>query len=157
MLWLTVLRRSTLPKVAIVLCVAAMSIGCSAQTPATLVDPIGQRGGQLATEAPFVCPTGQMCVLTGHAVFGTLRSADGCIWMVIEGSGQEVRVVWPNGYSASYDPLVIRNAAGREVARDGTVLHADGWGPTIGAADGCGRTSSVSVVDGFQASPAASP
>lgn len=86
------------------------------------------------------------CVEAGRAVFGTLHEADGCVWYVLD-NGTEARVVWPFGYSASYDPFIVYDNSGREVARDGDALEAAGSGPQEGDADACGRTQYVVLID----------
>jgi hypothetical protein len=139
---------------------AAVGIGawvtaCSALSATTPFGPVGVRGGPIATERPFTCPDGRLCVATGHAVFGTLHEADGCIWLVLEGSDQEVRIVWPNGYTARYEPFAVFDAGGRRVATTGDAIHADGSGPNLGEADDCGRTEWVALVDGFLVNPSA--
>lgn len=88
-------------------------------------------------------------------MFGTLHEADGCIWLVLEGSDQEVRIVWPDGYGARYTPFAVFDAGGRRVATSGDAIHADGSGPFTGEADDCGRTEWVALVDGFLVNPSA--
>lgn len=47
------------------------------------------------------------------------------------------------GYSARFEPFVVYNNQGEEVARDGDWLIAAGGGPFEGEADACGRTAYV--------------
>lgn len=66
--------------------------------------------------------------------------------MVLQ-SGATARIVWPFGYYARFDPFVVFDNAGREVARDGTGLRAGGDGPLDGDSDRCGRTTYVVLFD----------
>lgn len=86
------------------------------------------------------------CADAGYALFGVLHEAEGCVWYVLE-NGTEVRVVWPFGYSAQHDPFIVYDNAGREVARNGDSLQADGTGPVDGETDACGRSKYVTLVD----------
>lgn len=59
----------------------------------------------------------------------------------------QVRVLWPSGYSARFEPFVVFDDAGKEVARSGDLLHAGGEGPFVGEADSCGRGLWVMLLD----------
>jgi len=74
------------------------------------------------------------------AVHGILREEDGCIWLVQQ-NGMELRIVWPLGYAAQFNPFVVYDAGGRPIARDGDLLLAGGFGPSSGPADECGRAA----------------
>ena len=86
------------------------------------------------------------CVDTGRALNGVLHEANRCVWYVLE-NGDDVRVVWPLGYSASFDPFVVYNNSGAEVARDDSSLVVGGAGPSDGESDACGRSRFVSFVE----------
>jgi hypothetical protein len=148
-------RLGTTSPVLTAIVIGAWVAACSALAAPTPFGPVGVRGGPIATEPPFTCPDGPPCVATGHAVFGTLHEADGCIWLVLEGSDQAVRIVWPDGYTARYEPFAVFDAGGHRVATSGDVIHADGSGPYLGEADDCGRTEWVALVDGFLVNPSA--
>ena len=53
-------------------------------------------------------------------------ASTGCVWLVSDAGGQ-VTAVWPSGYTATFDPLVIYDATGKEVLRAGE-LHDFGGG-----------------------------
>lgn len=89
---------------------------------------------------------GAPCVDAGYAVFGILHESKGCIWYSL-GTVQDVRVIWPMGYSAHFDPFIVYNNQGDEVARDGDWLQVAGGGPFEGDADVCGRSSFVVFSD----------
>lgn len=97
---------------------------------------------------------GVPCVEVGHAVFGMLRESEGCVWYVLD-NGTEVRIIWPFGYSAQFDPFIVFDNAGRAVAKDGDSLRAEGDGPLDGAVDACGRSRYVVLADPISAQPAA--
>ncbi len=58
----------------------------------------------------------------------------------VGGDGREVRIVWPEGYTAQFSPFVVFDAQGREVARAGDVLRASTIDPLPGDPDACGRS-----------------
>jgi hypothetical protein len=72
---------------------------------------------------------------------GTLREAQGCIWLAANGS--EYRVYWPPGYTAQTAPFVVFNADGAPVAKEGDAvafaLRDEG------DTDSCGRRGSAVV------------
>lgn len=79
-------------------------------------------------------------------IFGTLHEAGGCIFMTLE-NGQRVRVVWPFGHSAEFDPFVVLDNTGRQVACDGDEIRPAGDGPFVGPADWCGLRHYVVLID----------
>lgn len=72
---------------------------------------------------------------------GILREAQGCIWLAA--GGNEYRVYWPAGYTAQTTPLVVFNADGAPVAKEGDEI-AFALRDT-GDTDACGRSGSVVV------------
>lgn len=49
-----------------------------------------------------------------------------CVWLVSD-AGAQVTAVWPSGYTATFDPLVIYDATGKQVLQAGE-LHDFGGG-----------------------------
>lgn len=120
----------------------AMVVGCETPGPPPMPSraPIPPDQVRLPDHPPCVSPDpGIACVEVGVAMFGTLLEKDGCVWMIRD-NGEEVRIVWPFGYSATFEPFVVFDNAGAEVARDGDYVRAEGAGPSQGDADACGRT-----------------
>ncbi len=127
-------------------------LGSATGTPAVLASapaspPLGRVA--LPDHSPCAPPTGTVpCTDAGHGIDGTLRQAAGCLWMTIQGSGQDVRIVWPMGFSASSDLQIIFDGTGKEIARAGDLLYAGGSGPYVDEApDACGRTGYVILID----------
>jgi hypothetical protein len=85
-----------------------------------------------------------LCVDTGHAIDGTVHAVGACVWLTLD-NGQDVRVVWPFGYSATLDLLTIFDNRGDPVISAGDTIKTGGDGPTEGVADSCGRTSYVEI------------
>jgi hypothetical protein len=86
------------------------------------------------------------CIETGHAVNGVIQESDRCISYVLD-NGVEVRVIWPFGYSAIFDPFVVYDNSGKEVARDGDALLVAGDGPLEGQSDDCGQDKYVILAE----------
>ena len=82
----------------------------------------------------------------GRAILGTLREDGGCIWLELE-NGDEVRVIWPLGYSAAIDPFAVYDDSGSIVAKAGESILAEGSDPASGGADDCGRTEFVVLAE----------
>jgi hypothetical protein len=49
----------------------------------------------------------------------------GCVWLDT-GDGRRVEVVWPEGYRASVDPVMLRDATGDVVAAEGDAVTVEG-------------------------------
>ena len=95
------------------------------------------------TTLPTWCQAGENCVdaLMLDAPKGTLRETQGCIWLAADGN--EYRVYWPAGYTAQTTPLVVFNAHGVPVAKEGDEIAfalRD-----AGDTDSCGHSGSVVV------------
>jgi hypothetical protein len=52
---------------------------------------------------------------------------DGCVW-VVDGSGDRYAAMWPSGYVATFEPLIVRGPDGDDVATDGR-SYMGGSGP----------------------------
>ena len=52
------------------------------------------------------------------------RSSDGCVWLEMNGS--QFGALWPQGYSATFDPVRVYDQAGQLVATEGEQLWAGG-------------------------------
>jgi hypothetical protein len=65
-------------------------------------------------------------------------------WLTLD-DGQDVRIVWPYGYSAVLQPFTVLNNAGDPVISAGDTIKTGGNGPLEGAPDSCGRTSYVAI------------
>jgi hypothetical protein len=126
--------------------------GCTSSTPTPGVAGLPTRiplpSGRIALPDHEPCvyfaPSGIPCVDTGHAIDGTVQQAGSCIWLTLD-NGQDVRVVWPFGYSAIPDPVTIFDNRGDPVISTGDTIKTGGDGPTEGVADSCGRTSYVEI------------
>lgn len=58
---------------------------------------------------------------------GSLYTLEGdSIWLEYEGSGKVFRVIWPHGFSAQLDPIVLFDANGVAVAKEGDILELGG-------------------------------
>ncbi len=63
---------------------------------------------------------------------GEPRGDAGCAW-VETGSGQQVEVVYPNGWRVEFDPLALFDESGREVAAAGDTIVVEGYFNDVGA------------------------
>lgn len=74
------------------------------------------------------------------AMVGTLRGSaiadGGCLWLEISG-GRELAVVWPQGYSARFNPVELIGPDGSVVAEQGARLALGGGGQP-GQLERCG-------------------
>jgi hypothetical protein len=83
---------------------------------------------------------------------GRLGGAGECIWIDID--RVRASALWPRGFTASAGPIVVYDADGGAIARDGEVLTAVMLGPTrLDGPDECGLTD---VIDVFWPTPGAS-
>ena len=65
-----------------------------------------------------------------------------CLW--IELGGTRSAVLWPPGYSASFDPIMLFDAGGRSVARGGDLISAVMLGPDpLPTPDACGLITTI--------------
>ena len=101
---------------------------------------------------PTWCGPGKNCVDVEliDAPKGVLHAQAGCIWLSAD--ALELRIEWPNGYTAQTSPFEVRNPAGVVVARDGSMIRFNHTG--AGPPDECGRTLKAAV--SFGAAPTAS-
>jgi hypothetical protein len=100
-------------------------------------------------EAPAPSPGANGCVITGHGIEGRLGAAQGCLWIVLDGSGERKTLRWPSGYSAQLDPLIVFDSQGLEVARGGEEVTADGTEAAGVDAGACGDV----VLDVYRIQP----
>ena len=97
---------------------------------------------------PTWCDTGRCVgVPADPPRSGVLGDTGGCIWLDID--GQRVEPLWPFGYAATLDPLIVYDAGGREVARGGPTLTTPMLGPDSHLLpNGCGLSSSIRLYFG---------
>ena len=124
--------------------VVLLVAGCSSPAPGTPPPVPADRVGLPDHAGCDQLYPGKLCSETGHGVEGRLHERGGCIWLELS-SGREAAVVWPFGYSASFDPFAVFDESGRRLADDNDLVVAAGWGPTSGSPDACGRTDYMSL------------
>lgn len=70
--------------------------------------------------------------------------------------GTQASALWPPHYTATYGPLVVYDATGQRVAREGDRLRTVILGPTPIDLDSCGLRSQVQLFfDPYFAGPSA--
>ena len=144
----------------VVLVVAIMA--CSSPSATTSLStlasriPLPSNRSALPDHEPCVfqteVPPSVLCVDAGHAILGTLYEGGGCIWSVLD-NGDQVRLVWPYGYSAQMNPFVVFDNNGQSVLQAGDRFLAGGSGPFVGDLDTCGRQSYVVLNNPIQKNP----
>lgn len=113
----------------------------------------GELSGFLRTKlptAPLCQPSpGRECGVPVPSLHDWMLQEDrGCMWLVeVGGDGREVRIVWPEGYTARFNPFVVFDAQGREVARAGDMLRASTIDPLSGDPDACGRSLWIPLLE----------
>ena len=92
--------------------------------------------GEVPSESPTAGTV--LCVVTGHGVEGTLEGSNGCTSIALDGTGDRKTLIWPPGFSAQFDPLIVFDHRGAEVAKGGDFVSADASEPSDATLNPCG-------------------
>jgi hypothetical protein len=110
----------------------------SQPAPETEAPPTNQQRVGVYLPASVTSPgDGDLTFLARLGGFVRGDQATGCVWIELL-DGSEVSVLWPRGYFATFDPLVIYDPVREPIARDGDELEfvggsfpfRPGWDPT---------------------------
>jgi hypothetical protein len=74
---------------------------------------------------------------------GTIHATQQCIWIEIE--GRRAATLWPAHYTATYEPLVVFDESGQQVAKEGDQLTMAFVGPKRASEQRCGMDSVVEL------------
>jgi len=96
-------------------------------------------------ELPTWCPQGTCPGVPAiEERQGILGATDWCTWVLVD--GQRALALWPSGFTAVIDPLVIYGPNGGEVAREGETISVVMVGPErLDGATECGLQSKVEL------------
>lgn len=109
--------------------------------------------GCALSEAPPPSPGVVPCVITGHGVEGRLDGSAGCVWIVLDGGGERRDLRWPPGYSVQFNPLIVYDNNGAEIARGGEQVTADGSEPPSVSNPCGGRVTDIYAMHSKSAKP----
>jgi hypothetical protein len=97
------------------------------------------------TQAPTWCASGGCVGIPADPPrSAVLRGAGSCVWLELD-NGHKAAPLWPPGYRIHFNPIIVTNPAGAEVARQGATLTTQMLGPMNVAADPCGLTEKIDV------------